>query len=270
MRVGVVIIGSLLWDTDQSRISWRASRLSVDQSRRVRVPIGYRKRSQSWQCAFTMTFTSDSTLGQAVLVPCRAEAIDANDLVVEACELWRAERRSATAGPLASSWGCVGAAFRAASPSDPVLLSWADRFRQEVATPVSPVDSRGILAIPWPERVDGEPVDCDVILATATERASSASTAEVVADAWLDQRGRAERYFFENVRHGIRTPEDIAIWHRIESVGALWLSDPQYAEPIATLRTEVALASNKRVEPAASSLCAKIRALFRRGSRAGR
>ncbi len=268
MRVGVVIIGSLLWDTDQSRISWRTSRLSVDQRRQVRVPIGYRKRSQSWHCAFTMTFTSDSALGQAVLVPCRAEAIDANDLLDEARELWRAERRSATADSLASTWGCVGAAFRRASSSDPVLLSWAEHFRQEVATPVSPVDGRGILAIPWPERVeDGEPVDCDVILATATEQASSAPTAEVVADAWLEQRGRAERYFFENVRHGIRTTEDLAIWHRIESVGAQWLNDPQYAEAVATLRGEVA---NKRAEPAASSLCDRIRALFRRGSRAAR
>ena len=271
MRVGVMIIGALLWDTHPTRISWRGSRLSLDRSQHVRASIGYRRRSQSWQNAFTMTFSSDGAPGQAVLVPCRAEAVDVIGLLQEARELWCAERRSATAGPLGSTWGCVGAAFRTEVTSDPMLMSWVERFRQEVATPVPPVGDGGLLAIPWPLRIDDrEPADCDVILATATEQTPSTPSPEVVADAWLEQTGGAEKYFFENVRHGIRTAEDLAIWQRVEAIGAHWLNDSRYAEPIAILRREAGLASNQRVEPTASNFCGRIRAMFRRGSRADR
>ncbi len=271
MRVGVLIIGSLLWDTDPSRVAWRASRLALDRAQHVRASIAYRKRSRSWQGAFTMTLVSPGDAGRAVLVACSTEPLDADGLFQEARELWRAERRSASAGPLASDWGCVGAAFRVESGSDPILTSWTQRFRQEVSAPLPPVDRRGVLGIPWPVRIeDDQPVDFDVVLATATEQSPPTPTPEVIADAWLQQTAGAEKYLFENVRHSIRTAEDLRIWQRIEAVGAPWVNDPRYAEPIAILRREAALASNnQRVEPTASSFCRKIRALFRGGSRAG-
>jgi hypothetical protein len=106
-------------------------------------------------------------------------------------------------------------------------------------------------------------------LATATEQAPSTPSPEVVADAWLEQRGGAEKYFFENVRHGIRTAEDLAIWRRVEGIGAPWLNDPRYAEPIAILRREVGLAPNT-YQATAWNFCGRIRAMFHRNSRADR
>jgi hypothetical protein len=46
-----------------------------------------------------------------------------------------------------------------------------------------------------------------------------------------------ERYFFENVRHGIRTPDDQLIWQRIEQKNPPWLHKAAYAEAIAIFRT---------------------------------
>jgi len=269
MRVGVLIIGSLLWDNDPIRIGWRESRLSLDDRQQIRAPIGYRKRSETWHCAFTMTFRPDAALGKAILVPCRNQAGDANAVLQEAQELWQSEHRSQTVGPIAATWGCVGAAFRSAVSPD--VTEWSHRFRRKVASPVAPVDGQGILAIPWPTRTeDDKPADCDVILATATKPSPTIPDARVVAEAWLEQSGGAEKYFFENIRCGIRTPEDIDIWEHIASSSPTWLTDVCYAEAIATLQKEVALASNKRVEPPALNLCGQVRAFFRRGSRADR
>ena len=246
MRVAVMIIGSLLWDTDPIRITWRESRLLLDRRQHVQAFIAYRKRSpKSWQNAFTMTF-SDIASGQAVLVPCRSEAVDVAGLLQEGRELWAAERRGAKKGLIASTWGCVGAAFRTEVASGPMAKSWGEYFNQEVTTPVPPVDGQGKLRIPWPTRTDdGALVDCDVILATATDQTLPTPSPEIVADAWLQQPANAERYFFENVGHGIRTAEDLAIWRRIEKSEPPWLNDSRYAEPIAILRREAGLASNR-------------------------
>jgi hypothetical protein len=78
-----------------------------------------------------------------------------------------------------------------------------------------------------------------MILATATRPEQQQPTPTDIADAWVTQSGGHERYFFENVRHGIRTPEDGAIWKRIEAQSPSWLSNPAYAQPIALLRSEV-------------------------------
>jgi len=50
---------------------------------------------------------------------------------------------------------------------------------------------------------DGAVTDVDVILATATKLNTASSQPQEVADAWIDQNRCYERYFFENVRHGI-------------------------------------------------------------------
>ena len=47
-----------------------------------------------------------------------------------------------------------------------------------------------------------------------------------------------ESYFFENVRYGIRTPEDRLIWQRIEERRPRWLEGPAYGDAVAILRAE--------------------------------
>ena len=59
--------------------------------------------------------------------------------------------------------------------------------------------------------------------------------------AWISQDQGHELYFFENVRHGIRTPDDLLIWKRIENAKPSWLRNDAYTEAIAVLQREVAL-----------------------------
>ncbi|PNQ77231.1 hypothetical protein BA950_04065 [Erythrobacter sp. SAORIC-644] len=82
----------------------------------------------------------------------------------------------------------------------------------------------------------------DIILATATmprpldERPSP----QDIAEAWIGQEEGHERYFLENVRHGIRTGDDAEIWSAVEHANPLWLQNGCYADVVDTLRREKA------------------------------
>lgn len=239
MRGAVLIIGSLLWD-DRHRDLWRRSRLRISEKVHVQAPIRYGRRSQKWGNTFTMTLSADAPPGQAALVPCTAIIEDVAGLIAEAEALWSAEQSTASQGSIGASWGCVGVLFRDESAHEDWLAAWVEHFRSRTSS-VSPVDDRGILRIPWLLTAsEARRADVDVVLATATKAEARRPTVADIADAWLDQHNGYERYFFENVRHGIRTPDDVLIWRRIEEQGPSWLRCRAYAEAVAILRAEAA------------------------------
>lgn len=239
MRGGILIVGSLLWDNAQ-RGTWRQKRLCVEDKMLVKVPICYGRRSSSRGNTFTMTFAPDSLPGQGVLISCRASIDNVTAFVADAEALWKAEQPSAPAGSIGASWGCVGVMFCAEAA--PWRLAWTDHFCAKASASVPPVEEDGVLCIPWPVRVaDGTAADVDVILATATRAEVKRPTAAEIADAWIDQCDGRERYFFENVRHGIRTHDDGLIWRRIEQRVPCWLRDGAHAEAVELLRAEAAL-----------------------------
>lgn len=241
MKAGLLIIGSLLWDNDH-RARWRQHRLSLVDLVHVKVPIRYGRSSSSRGNTFTMTFNSDGELGQAVLVPCRFDIKDVASLVAEAEALWQAEQASAAANSIGVSWGCVGILFRNEEVWVDLLTAWTQHFRASKVSPIPPVDCDGKLHIPWPVTSDSAaPVGVDIILATATQPAQHQPTVSNIADSWIYQTDGYERYFIENIRHGIRTPEDVHIWKRIEKKSPCWLNFQDYSEVVTLLRAEANL-----------------------------
>jgi len=239
MRGGILIIGSLLWDSRPERAAWRKSRLATENAVPVNVPIHYGRRSESRGDTFTMTLASGGTLGQGILVPCRKEFADVAALASEAEELWKAEQPTAAPHSIAASWGCVGLLFRNQFASVKWRIAWAAQFRRSVSSPVHPVTKCGLLGIKWPEiAVDSTAADVEVLLATATKADPTRPSPEDVADAWINQRNGHESYFFENVRCGIRTPEDALIWRRMEAGRPGWLQGGAYPSAVAILRGE--------------------------------
>lgn len=238
MRGAILIIGSLLWDSQEKRQQWRARRLRLDEKERVQVPLEYGRRSSSRGDTFTMTLEPDAPQGWAVLVPCASPARRVEDLLKDAEDLWQAEQPGAATGALGATWGCVGVQFRAVSRS--WLEAWCQVFRERESSAVSPVDDRGVLRIPWPVNASGAAANFDFLLATATRRECSRPTVEAISDAWIQQTAGHECYFFENVRLGIRTHADVSIWRRIEERAPTWLSRSRYAEAVTILREEAA------------------------------
>ena len=88
--VGILIIGSLYWDTASHRKMWRRDRLDQDQGWYVRAPIRYGRQSQSRGNSYTMVFSaslSAADYGRALVVPCRRRVRNAADIVDEAVHL---------------------------------------------------------------------------------------------------------------------------------------------------------------------------------------
>jgi hypothetical protein len=158
-------------------------------------------------------------------------------LIREAEALWQAESANANKGDISADWGCVGVLFRPQGTPSKWRQEWGDYFCKKKANIVTPISRDGLLGIPWPVKVrDGNKVDVDVILATATRACTKMPSPEATADAWIGQSDSHERYFFENVRCGIRTPDDKHIWRRIEERNPEWMKNCEYAEATSLLR----------------------------------
>lgn len=222
-------MGSLLWREALERERWRQERLLIDEGVKVEAPIYYGRLSKSR--TYTMTFDGHGAMGRAVLVPCRAVVTGLQDLLAEAQSLWGAECSTAKAGSVGASWGCIGALFREGEATKRLRAEWSRWFRQSGAVAVAAVSPEGLLGVPWP--TDAEESDVEVILATSTVPATPRATAQQIADAWIANGG--EEYFFRNVEHGIRTPDDSAIWVRMNERRAPWLGRADWARAIREL-----------------------------------
>src|SRR5437879_4452497 len=105
LSVGVLIVGSLLWDA--RRQTWRDASLQMASSELVTAPIRYGRRSQQRGNTYTMVLSRLCAAGQAKVVRCAKTVSSPDDLIVEADHLWAAERNGAVERRISAGWGCV-------------------------------------------------------------------------------------------------------------------------------------------------------------------
>jgi hypothetical protein len=243
MRIGVLIVGSLFWKHDETgiRAAWRDNRLDLASITRVDAPLRYGRRSQGWGDTFTMILDPAVPNGRALLASCKADVRSFADLLDEARWLWSAEDNKPLTDRFHKNWGCVAALFGPKAIAAGFPEQWKRDFQAANPPVPSAVNRDGLLAIPWPRTLDGEIVtSVDIILAIATmarpenERPSPRD----VAKAWIDQKEGHERYFLDNVRHGIRTAGDAEIWSAMEEAQPDWLQLEHYAEVVDKLRRQ--------------------------------
>ncbi|MEX0916172.1 MAG: hypothetical protein WDZ60_09775, partial [Wenzhouxiangellaceae bacterium] len=228
----------LYWDDANGRADWRKERLNTAASIPVRAPIYYGRKSRSRGDSYTMTFRRDDPSGVAILIPCQRRIESINDLNDEAAALWKAEAPRSGPAAIGSDWGCVGALLGSGEARETLGADWNAHFREIRGEGMSIVGPDGELDLVWPATVTGKPAAMDIILATATLPEAEPPTTQTLADAWLNQNGGYERYFFENVRHGIRTTHDLEIWRCIEAGEPSWLETDGYHEAVKVLRGE--------------------------------
>lgn len=231
MRVGILVVGSLFWDTAAHRSAWREQRLEVGKSAHVFAPIRYGRRSESRANTYTMVFSRlagrhDYRRGVGIIVPCRKPVRTSQDLFDEAEQLWIAESKDGSPRyPLRSTWGAVAALFRPGFDHE-LSAEWRARVAASAYPRLCHTRSErcalaldGTLAVPWPRALDGaDVVNVDILLATPADPSLESGRyggALHVARAWLnavDDGKRYEQYFFNNVEAGIRTFQDSRIW----------------------------------------------------------
>ena len=243
LRCSVLIVGSLLWKEDETgiRAAWRGNRLDLAGATQIEAHLRYGRRSQGWGDTFTMILDPMAPGGRALLAPCKASVHSFADLLDEVRWLWSAEDSKPPTDRFHKSWGCVAALFGPKAATAGFPEQWKQHF--QAAKPPLPcvVDKEGLLGIPWPRGSDGEMVTgIDVVLATATmpRPADERPSPRDIAKAWIEQEEGHERYFLENVRHGIRTGDDAEIWSVIEQARPEWLRSDRYVDVVDALRRE--------------------------------
>lgn len=224
LNAGVLIIGSLLWDTERGRPAWREARLDMDSAQSVTAPIRYGRLSRKGRgYTYTMVFSRLAGIGHAKAVRCSRPITTPADLLAEAEAFWKAEQPSAAVGRIAADWGCVALLYdpNRNMPED-LLKAWTDRVGREPAcgnvTQTKEegrlIDENGRLLIVWPARVDtGEPVQFDLLLVTANDPEIDASRPDypdvaTIAGAWNAAASKYAEYFWKNAENGIRTFQD--------------------------------------------------------------
>jgi hypothetical protein len=221
LNVGVLIIGSLLWD--KGRQAWRDARLDMNSVQTVTAPIRYGRLSSSRGHTHTMVFSRLCKSGRAKLVSCSHKISSFKDLNAEAEHLWKAEYRNAKSGRIAVDWGCVAMLCNPARKiPEYILRGWAERVGREpdygnvsqILQEGTLVSKDGLLRIDWPRLVEGgAPVQLDLLLATANDPKISAvspsyPSVDAIVKAWnADTENRVE-YFWNNLDNGICTFED--------------------------------------------------------------
>lgn len=225
----------------------------MDRTRRCRAPIRYGRESGGRDKTYTMVFSRlvqrrDYGMGTALFVPCRLDVSAIDDLLDEARHLWAAETSDGDGrGRIGQSWGRVAALFR--DETHPMRREWAKAVEAIHFDPMESTSSEGatvresgLLRIAWPEWVDRPGAEePDVLLATATRPTLTHRRyprAGLIAGRWLDKRSGEERYFFNNVRAGIRTFQDGTIWKTLATSGKAQDYADLYPEAVDILARE--------------------------------
>ena len=244
VNAGVLIIGSLFWDSKPHRIKWRDSYLDVRRSMKVISPIFYGRLSESRGSTYTMTFRNDESVGRSIFVPFVSHIKTTKELIDMATALWDAEQaKDVSTGTIGSSWGVVGALFK-----DECKLAneWTGYFQSQIKkkrinlSSMPYVKGDGFLDVPWPKYVrNRKPIDMDIIFATVTEPEKILPVPQQIAEAWINQNDGYEEYFFNNILSDIRTPEDLDIWKIIKAQNPVWLTKDEYTDAIALLDMEL-------------------------------
>jgi hypothetical protein len=222
LRAGVIILGSLLWD-NADREEWRRQRIDITAALQVRLPIRYgrlsgKQRSHTHTMVLSRLCYRHLELGVGYVAPCHTPIGNVNDLMQEAHELAAAE------GMNKWTWGAVGVLTNPESkvPTE-ILAAWKRHatgqllqchlFTHHPKSEHAVLSQDGILRMRWPRLADtGAPADFDLLLATPTALKSAGSYPTVKELGERYARQDYSLYFVKNVRHGIRTAQDVAIW----------------------------------------------------------
>ena len=220
LRVGVLVIGALFWDSGNQRPDWRDSRLDAATAQNATAPIRYGRLSQSWGNSYTMVYSRLCPSGQGKIIPCSRPVWTMQDLIVEAEHLWKAENPRANAHRICARWGCVTLLCNPERAIPTAIVNgWAARVREEPdygsilqgegeGILVDPAE--GLLRIDWP-KVGEATADFDLLLATAIKPTldplSGYPSTSLIAEAW-NKAGPNVEYFLNNRANGIRTFQD--------------------------------------------------------------
>lgn len=230
MRGAILIIGSLLWDPDKSRIGWRHKRLMSKAKIHVKAPIRYgrlsgRMENKNYTMVISKNCETDGSLGSAYVVPLKNKEIRSfKGVENQARFLSEAEgNKDKKLCKGEKKWCTIGILFNPNfnnSKKKEILNWWKELIKKDnglnnvedykVGEEESILSEEGEILINWPKPIDinyQKVIDeIDFIIATCmkSELHEYPSIEELRDKALNDKR----KYFFNNIKYGITTFED--------------------------------------------------------------
>lgn len=226
-RGGVIIVGSLIWDTSIAREKWRRVAF-INSVERIKVPvkIRYGRESRSRSDTYSMIFSNhpSTEFGEAFILEFKDPIKSFKNLEEQAYNLAQAEGiyRDHNERTLLANWGAVGVLFnpdiegKDKRNSDFLKNKWKGMYRgfnkmvpdkytiDKSEMPV--ITEEGFLHIDWVEEMD----DFDLLLATPTvPNTGRPLTAREIADRMNEKK--YWDYFSKNRDNQISTFQDIEI-----------------------------------------------------------
>ncbi len=235
---GVIIIGSLLWqdhlsNQDNIRKDWRNNNLDEKSKIMVKLPIRYGRYSSG--CIYTMIFSNNcqryKRLGTGYIFPFRSNPIkDIGALLSEAKAMSKAEGMN---GSLENDWGKVNILFNPDKINPKIkgqiLLEWRKQSgikkrsweNYKLGREKPCVNANSELNIKWPSPLDNREaqglskLDCLIATATKPEHKTKTTYPSDSEVAQTVKNDTSRFYFINNIKHGVNTFQDNAIWNKI-------------------------------------------------------
>jgi len=233
IKIGVVVIGSLLWETTEKRIRWRNT-LNVKDKILIDLPIRYGRQSlENRKGTYSMVFSNNinqtKTLGKGFVIPFKENIKSEQDFNRQMINLSDAEGISETR--ICKSWGTVcfkANPFIGKAKQSEVSLLW-DNFvsttKQNLTrnqkepelikfgetTEQKSIDNNWKLTINLDNLFQNELKDFDILVATSNavklkDDINCYPTAKQIAKAINDSN--YYEYFLRNIQYSIRTFQD--------------------------------------------------------------
>lgn len=222
---GVLIIGSLIWDTDKQRVDWRNNFLQVKKQIPVVAPIRYGRISKDRKCTFSMVFSNDcnETLfkGAGIFVPFKDNPINLEKIKTHSQELIKSERKLAKLENNNNNWGwgaltiCLNPEIlngnsKKSEHAKLLLYYWNEKYSNgfnpeeyKVGNEFPILSKQGVLKFNWTEELN----EYDFIIATATKpNIEIYPTAKIIAERMITNE--YTEYFNKNLAFGISTFQD--------------------------------------------------------------
>ncbi len=128
VKIGIIVIGSLLWDPKKERAEWR-ERLDIKNRLLVQLPIRYgRKSGKNRHNTYSMVYSNNinrkGTVGKGFIIPLKNNVHSEQDFIAQMKFLSKAEEISST--KICASWGTVCSCINPfiADDKKAVLSAW--------------------------------------------------------------------------------------------------------------------------------------------------
>lgn len=230
-NAGVLIIGSLFWDSNNNRDTWRLNTFGDSywlHKRDVKAPLLYGRYSKERKCP-TMVFQSinntGDNLGNGLFLPFRREALTLDQLFLHSQDLSEAEgnRSRLLIKGSETKWCIVLAWLNDNMPEekrDLFIEYWRNKYNPSITQELidnfkydneqnSVLNLNGILQFNWPPELS----DIDIVFVTQTQPCTlngskqAPSSPEIIATQILQR----PEYFIKNRLNGITTANDYYI-----------------------------------------------------------